>query len=176
MALARRRAMIVELRMADSMLSFTKIAELVEEAGLAGPRYSRMSCQRDWKLALQAFMSEESVKRQRALINMRYARLVRALWPKAIQGDTKAVDSLVKLMAEQARLNGLLAPQRSQLEISMHITQLAEISVAAVSVGMDAADLPPEARQLMLDAMRRHFHDLQGQADVVELEALDDAG
>ncbi len=55
----------------------------------------------------------------------------------------------------------------------MHIGVLQQIAVTAVEVGMNAAELSPDQRQLQLDAMRRHFHELEGRAEVVDLEPVD---
>ncbi len=53
-----------------------------------------------------------------ALRNLEMERLDRlqvALWPRAVQGDVKAVDAILRIMERRARLLGLDMPQRREV-------------------------------------------------------------
>lgn len=59
---------------------------------------------------------EEDIDEVRSRQLMRYDRLQAAHWGKAIKGDTKASDIVLKCMAGRERLQGLAAPKRLNIE------------------------------------------------------------
>lgn len=64
---------------------------------------------------------------------MRYNRLQAAHWAKAIKGDTKASDVVLKCMAGRERLLGLAAPKRLNIEAQ----QLGDEILAALAEAAD---------------------------------------
>lgn len=65
---------------------------------------------------------------------MRYDRLQAAHWAKAIKGDAKASDVVIKCMAGRERLQGLAAPKRLNIEAQ----KLGDEILAMLANGDDA--------------------------------------
>ena len=173
----QRENLCLELAAADGTMSFSRMAELITNAGLASDRYRATQCKRDFIRALNRTTDRETAKKARQLTNLRVATLMRGLWPDARQGDTKAVDSLVRLMDFQARLLGLYAPQRTQLEISAFIQEVGDVSVGAVAFGMAHANLSPADQQRVLDGVRQYLSQAGGSGgQVIELAAITAGG
>jgi hypothetical protein len=49
----------------------------------------------------------------------RLDRLTRGLWPRAIQGETEAIDRVLKLMTRRARLLGLDEPEKHDVRATV---------------------------------------------------------
>lgn len=64
----------------------------------------------------------------------RLDRLQRALWPAAMQGDDKAIGSVLKVMDRRAKLLGLDAPVRTNVTLTDSVS--AEIEALAAQLGM----------------------------------------
>jgi hypothetical protein len=62
--------------------------------------------------AMKATVPKELTDEVRRMENERLDRLWGPMWVKALNGDTRAVDSYLRIMARRAALNGLDAPQR----------------------------------------------------------------
>jgi hypothetical protein len=170
--MARRFAFILELVAADGTMPTPRMAEAVVAAGLASPGYGTSSLRRDYRKALATFVSKETVTKARAVQHLRITRLMRARWQDAIGGDDTAIGSIVKLMEREARLLGLDAPNRTALEISMHVQELSEASVAATAYAMQRAEVPEEMQQRVVDGIRQYLHQQGGGGTVIELEPV----
>lgn len=93
------RAKAVQLRLAG----FT-----MEEIGKQIGRSKAQVCQYLKKtMAEYARETEESVMELKRVEDARIERMIRGLWPKAIQGHMGAVDRIIKLIERQSRLHGL---------------------------------------------------------------------
>lgn len=65
--------------------------------------------------------ANRSAEEMRAEENARLDRLQGAIWGAALGGDLKAVDQVLKLMDQRARLNGLNAPTRIMLSTTVRV-------------------------------------------------------
>ena len=72
------------------------------------------------RAAARAFVPEDDRQAWRTLHVARQEALIKALWPNAIKGDTKAAATVRSILDSQARLLGLDAP-------SVSITAYADI-------------------------------------------------
>ena len=97
LATAKRRAQAVELRLAG--LTFQQIAD---QLGYSG----RDSAAKDLDRAFEAMVMERNhnidllLEEQVAILT----RMRRAVWPAAIQGDTRAVDIVLKIVDRTTKL------------------------------------------------------------------------
>ncbi|MEU9014258.1 hypothetical protein AB0D12_31715 [Streptomyces sp. NPDC048479] len=107
-ATAKRRASAIALRLAG--MDFDTIADRLEYA-------SRQAASKDVCRALDANRLEEKeqVEQLRHVEGLRLDRLQAAVWPKAIKGDLKAVETVRRLIAERIRLFGVAEPVRTEL-------------------------------------------------------------
>jgi uncharacterized protein YegP (UPF0339 family) len=69
---------------------------------------------------------------------MRLERLQQGVWPAAIKGDHGAVDRVLRIMERRAKLLGLDAPVKQEVE------QVTEVRVEFVDAGPAAADAAAE--------------------------------
>ncbi len=72
---------------------------------------------------------------------MRLDRLQEALWPKAISGDTRAADVVLRIMNRRARMLGIDAPAR--IDITAWIREI------AVKEGMDPEQAVRDAKAIL---------------------------
>lgn len=103
-----RRAQAVTLAMAG--LSYEAIGE---ELGI--------STSAAWNL-VQRTISETrnyAVDHLRLLENARLDRALTAIWNKVLEGDDKALNSFLRISERRARLNGLDAPTKVQMSVSV---------------------------------------------------------
>jgi len=70
--------------------------------------------------------TSRSAEKYRVLENARLDRAQAAIWPKVLEGDTKAVDTFLRISQRRARLNGLDAP----LDISVSVNVRHEMQAA----------------------------------------------
>lgn len=108
-ATAKRRAQAIELSIAG--MDNTTIAERLGYNG------GRGAVSKDIRRALDANRIEEArmVEELRYLEGLRLDRLQVAVWPKALKGDLKAVETVRRLIAERIRLRGVAEPVRTEL-------------------------------------------------------------
>ena len=101
---AELREEIVRLR--KSGLSITKIAAEVGRA--------RSTVHKQLTNALEEYQTTtaEEAEQLRALWGARYEEMIEGLWQMARVGDVAAVDRVVKIGGEVAKLHGLNAPQK----------------------------------------------------------------
>lgn len=107
---AERRAQAIQLRL--SGMDWETIAQ---QLGYA----NRAAACKDVSRALEA--SREAARKAgedlRALELARLDRMQAALWARVLKGDTKAADTVLRLMQRRARLAGLEAEQSGGSEV-----------------------------------------------------------
>jgi hypothetical protein len=112
---ARRDAAIIksqrtlDLRMAGATFASIATALGYSDRGAARKAYLRAL---DAEVNLKAD-ERDAWRREQAA---RCDRLIRALWPQAMNGDTKAHGAITRHLERQARLLGLDAPTRVQVD------------------------------------------------------------
>lgn len=100
LATAKRRAQAVELRLAG--LTFQQIAD---QLGYSGRDSARIDIDRAYEaMVIERNHNLDVLKEEQLAI---LARMRRAVWPAAIQGDTKAVDIVLKIVDRTSKLLGL---------------------------------------------------------------------
>ena len=98
---------VVELRRAGA--TWDEIAKAVDYATPTGA----------WKAfqrAMRRTLVDAGTEELRALELDRLDRVQRAVWAKALTGDDKAIDKLLKIMEHRAKYLGLYAPAKVQVE------------------------------------------------------------
>lgn len=105
---AKRRAQLIALKLAG--MDFETIADRLgySEAG---------SARKDFWRAVKANRLEEkeAVENLREVQGQRIERLLAAVWPTALKGDLKAVETSRRLIAEYIRLYGVAEPVRTEV-------------------------------------------------------------
>jgi hypothetical protein len=105
LSLAARQRQAVDLRKAG--YTFDAIATAIGYANKSAA----------WKAVHAALHRQEyeSVSALRQLEATRLDQIQVALWPRAIAGDLKAIDGMLRVMARRASLFGLDAPRRQEI-------------------------------------------------------------
>lgn len=105
---AQRRAQAIALRLAG--MDFDTIAERLGYS-------SRGAASKDMWRAVETNRLEEAqaVENLRDVEGQRLDRLQAAVWAKALKGDLKAVETVLKVIAQRSRLFGLDAPIRTEV-------------------------------------------------------------
>lgn len=105
---AKRRAQAITLRLAG--MDFDTIAERLDYS-------SRGAATKDFWRAVEANRLEEAqaVENLREVEGTRLDRLQAAVWAKAVQGDLKAVETVLKVIAQRSRLFGLDAAIKAEV-------------------------------------------------------------
>lgn len=62
---------------------------------------------------------QREVENMRAVENARLDRAQAAIWSKVLDGDYKAIDSFLRISARRARVNGMDAPTKVDLSLSI---------------------------------------------------------
>jgi hypothetical protein len=124
----RRRA-AVRLRIEGK--SWQEIADLLGYDSKGG------AC-KDVSRALQAAITDLALplEEYRQLELDRLDAMQEALWPKVLDGDTKAIDTALRLMDRRAKLLGLDAPTRTEGVLTLDVI---EAGIAALTAQVDAA-------------------------------------
>lgn len=140
-ARARDRKANAALQMRIAGASWEDIAEVI---GYPTPRAALVSTERALERELK---TEESQKHMRSMAGKRLDRLLRGVWPKAINDDhpehLMAVDRARLLIDRHAKLYGLDAPTEfvvtnpSQSELERWVSEVISVS----SPGMQEADI-----------------------------------
>ena len=145
---AKRRKEVIQLREAGA--TWADIADTIEERHGAGalPNHwgKRYACQ-DFHRALGK-LQEEVRDRARSVREMelkRLNRMQRGLWRSAIDGDTDAARTVVKLMKRRASLLGLDEPE--ELDVT------AGTDTETIETLLDALQDYPQARQAVAEAL-----------------------
>lgn len=94
---------------------------------------------------------QEPADELRQLEATRLDQLLLGLWPKAIKGDTWAVDRVLKIMERRAALLGLDAPVKR--EDTLHVMIQTFAKKAAAAAGLDPALAVAEAERIVAAAV-----------------------
>lgn len=146
---AGRRADLIRLRRAGR--SFDSIAA---ELGYA----SRQAASKDFIRALEQRRDEQAaeVSVYRQEMNERLDALLEAAWADATMGDPKAIETVLKVLDRQAKLNGLDTPVRTEVTgagggpLQMGRATVAELEAL---IGMTSGmEMPSAAREEVPEA------------------------
>lgn len=103
-----RRQQALSLRLAG--MTYEQIAERLEVSN-AGAR--------DMVLRTLERAENRAVDYERGIENQRLDRAQAAIWTKVLDGDLKAIDTYLRISARRAKMNGLDAPTRVDLSVSV---------------------------------------------------------
>ena len=135
---AERQRRALELRRSGCTLQ-----EIANELGYAGPSGARRAIE----TAIEKTLCHEA-RALRVLESERLDRLQHGLWPKAEQGDIKAVEAVLKIMSRRAKLLNLDAPDTRQLVIDEDaLDGLARQE--AIAQGLDPEAVVAETRRIL---------------------------
>jgi len=136
-ATAERRAQAIAMRTAG--VDWQTITDRL------GYKDRNTAC-KDVRRALAAARKEEAeeVETLKQMTVLRYDRLQAAFWPKALKGDAKAADVIIKCLAGRAKIEGTEAPVRVNVDAQRLGDEILELirSASADEGDEDAADLP----------------------------------
>jgi hypothetical protein len=105
---AKRRANAIALRLAG--MDYETIAQRLEYS-------SAGAASKDLCRTLRAYREEEEAKVEewRQLEGQRLDRLQAAAWAKAVKGDLKAIETVLKIISQRSKLLGLDMPVRTEV-------------------------------------------------------------
>lgn len=105
---SKRRAQAIALRMAG--MDYATIAERLDYG-------SPQAASKDLFRALRSYREEEEAKVEewRQLESQRLDRLQAAAWAKALKGDLKAIETVLKVISQRSKLLGLDMPLRTEV-------------------------------------------------------------
>jgi hypothetical protein len=155
-ATAKRRAQAIALRLAG--MNDDTIAERLGYA-------SRQAASKDIHRALEANRLEEQqqVETLRYVEGQRLDRLQAAVWAKAAKGDLKAVETVLKVMAQRTRLFGLDAPVRAEVSgPGGGAVQVGAVSIAELRDLIRAAGDPDDEPDIPGDAAEEESEEDEG--------------
>lgn len=145
---AKRRREVIQLREAGA--TWEAIADTMEERH--GPdslpeHWSKRYAHKDFQRALGKVQDEvkDRARTVREMELRRLRRLQRGLWQDAINGDTDAARTIVRLMKRRAKLLGLDEPE--ELNVDMGTDR------ETIETLLDALEDFPEARQAVANAL-----------------------
>jgi hypothetical protein len=141
-------------------MTFEQIAASVDPGRPGEKLYAnRGSAYKAVQAAIERHTGFAEVEEMRQVENLRLDALQRAHWAKAMQGKGFDTDRVLAIMDQRARLNGLRAPERKQVEVLTTDTvqaaideltrQIAEedaLAAAMTSTGLDESGDPEVAR------------------------------
>jgi hypothetical protein len=136
-AAADRQRRALELRAAGA-----GFASIARQLGYAGPSGAFKAVSAGLNATLQ-----EPADELRTLELDRLDQLLAAVWPLALQGDFQAIDRALKIGERRARLMGIDAPRRVDIE--------QRIRVLAEQLGLDADGAVEEAARIIRDGRGR---------------------
>ncbi|NUQ98584.1 MAG: hypothetical protein HOY79_19195 [Streptomyces sp.] len=127
--MVERRRAAVKLRIEGK--SWQEIADLLGYDSKGG------AC-KDVSRALQKAVTDLALplEEYRQLELDRLDAMQEALWPKVLDGDTRAIDTALRLMDRRAKLLGLDAPTRTEGVLSLDVI---EAGIAHLTAQVDAA-------------------------------------
>jgi len=143
MAAKLRAARAVQLRITGA--SYRSIAR---ELGYSGPGACFNAVQRE----LRAYR-QEPADELRTLELARLDEALKAIWPRVVRGQTRAVDSFIKLSKRRADLLGLDAPTRITIhDVHADAQRIRDEMVAAgiAPDGTEVADIIRMAEQIAM--------------------------
>lgn len=134
---------VLELRRAG--LTFDVIAQEVGYSNASGAYHA-------FTRAMKRTLQQAGADELRELELDRLDRLQRFAWPQATQGNLRAIDSILRIMARRARLLGLDAPIKQEVttfeggtEIDREVQRLVALLEAGSGSENDLADEASEA-------------------------------
>ena len=148
--LVDREVKVLELRRAG--LTWSRIAEQTGYADHTGAYAA-------YKRAIKR-TQQEPADQLRDLELERVDRLQLALWPKAMEGDTNATNTIIRLMQRRADLLGLDAPKTTKLD-------------AQVTTVFDGGDLDDRVRHFAYLIAEARHNNLAGGHSVSEQVSLE---
>lgn len=89
----------------------------------------------DGALAGAEIAQRETIVQMRDLENTRLDRLQAAYWSKALRGDQRAFDNVLKVHDRRSRLNGLAAPTQVNLNVSIRAEMEAALAELETVLG-----------------------------------------
>ena len=101
---------VIELRRAG--VTYDVIAEEVGYSSASGAYHA-------FTRAMKRTLRESGSDELREIEADRLDRLQRFTWPLAVQGDLRAIETILRIMARRARLLGLDMPLRVQQEVTV---------------------------------------------------------
>lgn len=145
---AKRRREVIQLRQAGA--SWQKIADTIRQrhgTDALPNHWSKRYAHKDFQRALGKVQDEvkERARTVRELELKRLRRMQRGLWEEAINGDTDAVRTVVRLMKRRAALLGLDEPD--ELDVT------GGLDGQTIETLLDALQEYPEARKAAADAL-----------------------
>lgn len=114
-----------------------------------------------WKAVQRALKTtlQEPADDLRQLELQRLDAMHAAIWPHAMRGHLKSVDTILRLMERRARLLGLDAPKQHHVAVDMTLREMAER--AAADAGLDAAWVLAEAERILRSFGRNETEDMR---------------
>jgi hypothetical protein len=117
---------------------------IADRLGYAGPSGAYKAVE----VALQKTL-QEPADELRGLELERLDRMQEGLWDKAIRGNLRAVDRVLKIMKRRSQLLGLDAPR--QVAVGTEMTTQAMAEKMAVRYGLDVAAVLAEAEWILAE-------------------------
>ena len=119
--------------------TFPEIAQALGYANRSGAFKAVQRC-------LRAAMVE-SANEYRQILMLRLEKMFMAVWPQALQGNSKALDGCLKILARESRLLGLDAPTKVEVPHELLLRDIA--GRAAELYGLDPAEVMAEAERIL---------------------------
>ena len=132
---AKRRPLVWE--MAQKGMTLTDIQKELAKDGFKASRNTLCKDQRIWADKITA-ASLKSAVRQRQMQLDRINKVVRGLWDKIIKGDLPSIREFIRLMDHEAKLLGLYAP--AKVDIEHRIREAAEAQGSDPNLAVQMAD------------------------------------
>ena len=104
-----RRVLVLQYTLAGA--TTREIAETLRNQGIE-VSHATVATDRSRVISEMIKASEADAEKLRALFNARYERLIASRWSKALAGDNKAVDLILRTMEAQRKINGVDAPAK----------------------------------------------------------------
>ena len=104
---------------------------------------------------------EPAASSLRELEAARLDRLQAAVWTSAIRGDLKAVDRVLRISDQRARLLGLNAPLKTELTVAID-QQQAHMLLTAIRGILGDLQLTPDQQTLSGEVVSRHLRAIEG--------------
>lgn len=91
----------------------------------------------------------------------RLDRLQAAVWPAALRGDTKAIDRVLRISDQRAKLLGLNAPTRTDVTVRLD-EQQAVLILTAIRAILQDLKLTPAQQKAAAEAVPRRLRAIEG--------------
>jgi len=101
------------LRYRKGGMTFDQIAQKLGYAQESGARAA-------FKRAIERTRDEGLAAEDRTLHRARLETALNAIWPKVLKGDLRAIDRMLKILERDAKLHGLDAPVKTELEVTTY--------------------------------------------------------